>query len=51
MIGHPAEANREGMQAITDQATEWERWRNATFESNKTVETASVHFTRNTAQA
>ena len=47
VTGHSAEANREGVQAIIDQATEWERRSGATFESDKTV---LVHFTRNASR-
>ena len=46
VTGSSAEANREGIQAIIDQATEWEGRSGATFESEKTT---LVHFTRNYA--
>jgi hypothetical protein len=47
VTGHSAEANRENIQAVIDQAMDWERRSGATFESDKTV---LVHFTRNSAR-
>jgi hypothetical protein len=43
VTGPSAEANREGIQAIIDQAMDWERRSGATFEGEKTV---IIHFTR-----
>ena len=45
VTGLTADANREGIQSIIDEALEWERRSGATFEADKTT---VVHFTRNT---
>ncbi|XP_044715289.1 reverse transcriptase (RNA-dependent DNA polymerase) domain-containing protein [Hirsutella rhossiliensis] len=45
VTGPTAEANREGIQAIIDDALEWEARSGATFETEKTT---IVHFTRAT---
>jgi hypothetical protein len=47
VTGPTAEANREGIQAIINEALEWERRSGATFEGDKT---AIIHFTRNAAR-
>jgi hypothetical protein len=44
VIGLTAEANRERLQAIIDEALDWEKRSGATFEGEKTT---LVHFTRN----
>lgn len=43
VTGSTAEANREGIQAIVDEALDWEKRSGATFEGEKTT---LVHFTR-----
>jgi hypothetical protein len=42
--GPTAEANREGIQTIIDEALDWEKRSGATFEGEKTT---FIHFTRN----
>jgi hypothetical protein len=44
VVGPTAEANREGIQTIIDEALDWERRSGATFEGEKTI---LIHFTRN----
>jgi hypothetical protein len=44
VVGPTAEANRERLQTIIDEALDWERRSGATFEGEKTT---LVHFTRN----
>ncbi|KAM4058185.1 endonuclease-reverse transcriptase domain-containing protein [Hirsutella rhossiliensis] len=48
VTGPTAEANREGIQAIIDDALEWEVRSGATFETEKTT---IVHFTRATVRS
>ena len=43
VTGPTAQSNREGIEAIIDDALEWERRSGATFEADKT---AIIHFTR-----
>ena len=45
VTGPTAEANRAGIQAIIDEALDWEKRSGATFEGEKTT---LLHFTRNT---
>ncbi|KJZ69096.1 hypothetical protein HIM_11503 [Hirsutella minnesotensis 3608] len=47
VTGPTAEANREGIQAIIDDALKWEARSGATFEADKTT---IVHFTRATVR-
>ena len=47
VTGPTAEANREGIQAIIDDALEWEARSGATFEADKTT---VIHFTRATVR-
>ena len=44
VVGPTAEANRERLQIIIDEALDWERRSGATFEGEKTI---LIHFTRN----